>query len=149
MSELRIKGLLVFMCLIMGSCTAKKQWQGQYSTITYTKYEPKEDFKVLNFVVVSFDIKAVDKHSGILYRFEIWSGGKKKGALELCKRSFMESISDFYLAPQDFEYALMAGRTEGTGTVGFGFTRRINKTYIDLLDYETLKKDVTVVLSGE
>ena len=28
------------------NCVAKKQWQGKYTTVSYTKIEPKEDFKV-------------------------------------------------------------------------------------------------------
>ena len=98
----------MIVCLIAG-CAAKKQWQGKYTTVSYTRIEPKEDFKVWEYIVIAYDVAAVDKYSGVLYRFEIMYNNDKLGALEVCDAS--QDIFG-YIAADGYKYVLVAGDAE-------------------------------------
>jgi|GEM_PF-5788411 len=150
-----MKNFSTYMLLVLVSvylsmnCVAKKQWQGEYTTVSYTKIEPKEDFKVSSYVVVAYDVRAVDKHSGVIYRFAIMLNDEKFGALEVCDTS-QDMIG--YIGAEGYEYVLLAGDVESARDYGHGqpfVARQIHRKYKTVPDYEIVKNDVINVLSGE
>ena len=131
------------------NCVAKKQWQGKYTTVSYTKIEPKEDFKVSSYVVIAYDVGTVDKHSGVIYRFAIMLNDEKFGALEVCDTS-QDMIG--YMGAEGYEYVLLAGDVESAHDYAHGqpfVARQIHRKYKTAPDYEIVKNDVINVLSGE
>jgi len=138
----------VSICLSM-NCVAKKQWQGKYTTVSYTKIEPKEDFKVWEYVVIAYDVGTVDKHSGVIYRFAIMLNDEKFGALEVCDTA-QDMIG--YMGAEGYEYVLLAGDVESAFDYGHGqpfVVRQIHRKYKTIPSYEIVKNDVIDVLSGE
>lgn len=139
---------LMSTCLFV-SCVSKKQWQGKYTTVSYTKIEPKEDFKVWEYVVIAYDVGAVDKHSGVIYRFAIMLNDEKFGALEVCDTS-QDMFG--YLGAEGYEYVLLAGDVESAHDYGHGqpfVVRQMHRKYKTIPTYENVKNDVIDVLSSE
>lgn len=146
----KLAGFILLVCTILflvKGCTVKKQWQGKYTTVSYSKIEPKEDFKVWEYIVIAYEVGAVDKHSSVLYRFEIMLNDDKFGALEVCHTS---QDMDGYLGAEGYEYVLLAGDVESVRDYIHGqpfITRQIHRKYKSVPDYEIVKNDVISVLS--
>ncbi len=136
--------ILFAICTI--NCIAKKQWQGKYISVSYTKEAPKEDFKVSSYTVVAYDIRSQNKHSAIVYRFVIMIDKDKVGALELCDMSMdMEG----YSTARGKGYCIIAGDFESMKESLHEHSicwRDVHKIYPELPDYETVKSNIKDIL---
>lgn len=132
---------------VVVNCMTKKQWQGKYITVSYTSIEPKEDFIVAGRTVVAYDVRIQDKHSHVVYRFELMLNGEKVGALEVTDFSRAMSAS---MSTEGYEYCLVAGDIESVHDVGYDqpfVSRMIHRMYKKMPTYENVKNDVIDVLS--
>lgn len=139
---------LILACiLVFAGCAAKKQWQGQYVTISYTSLEPTEDFLASGYTVVAYEVRKQDKNSHVLYRFDIMKKNEKVGALEVT--DFSQEMSAG-LSAEGYEYGLMAGDDQSVREMGYDrpfVTRLVHQVYEDMPSYEEVKHDVIEVLS--
>ena len=130
------------------NCMSKKQWQGNYVTIAYTSIVPKEDFKTSGYVVVAYDIVSQDKHSRVLYRFDIMLNNEKMGTLELCD----SSIDTYgYTTAEGYGYYLIAGDIESSegnpSSLSLAWvTHKVHQMYKEQPAYDMVKNDVINVL---
>ena len=138
---------LIIMCITL-SCVSKKQWQGRYITVSYTSIAPKEDFKASGYIVVAYDIVSQDKHSHVLYRFDIMLDNEKMGTLEIC-----DSSIDMYgfATAEGYEYYLIAGDIESSegrpSSLSISWvTHKVHQMYKSKPDYDIAKNDVINVL---
>ncbi|MGB3477853.1 MAG: hypothetical protein WBB67_01690 [bacterium] len=115
----------VSICLSM-NCVAKKQWQGKYTTVSYTKIEPKEDFKCANYIVVSYTPQRYNKKSDVIYRFDIMQDGKTVRRIDFVDIVFLITLEkpapNMGESGRDYDYALVeanAGDLEKIGVFHF------------------------------
>ena len=72
----------ILVLILLNSCVKKQfvVWQGQHADIE-THEQPKEDFKVDDFIVVAYAPCEYDKDSDILYKFALTVEGKQIGLI--------------------------------------------------------------------
>jgi hypothetical protein len=141
--------MVVFLPL---SCVPKRTWQGKYITLTTTEH-PKEDFKVRDYVVVSYTPKEYDKKSSTIYRFDIMENGKRKRVIEFSECFFLMTkrpAPNKYDKGKDYDYALTEIEPkylEGWRSVPVqrGTTYKL---YEKLHTYGEIKNEVIDVLFG-
>jgi len=131
----------LFLSAVTINCMSQQTWQGQFMKISYTRFEPKEDFKVQNYVVVTFDMYRGNKFVHEFFRFDLYQGGKRVGNLTVCDRSSEDPM--FGAANSGYKYYLIGGDFEGGNDRPI---HAIHRRYIDLPDYEKVKNDVKEVL---
>lgn len=138
---------LLTICVVL-CCMQKKLWQGKYTTVSYTSIMPKEDFRVRTYVVVAYDVREVDKYSGVVYRFDVMERNEKIGVLEVCDRSSEDARFSMMLPDPEYKYLLLTGEIESASTLRWGVAvRGVHRKYKDIPDYDVVKIDVMDVLS--
>jgi len=155
-----MKNFSTYMLLILVSvylsmnCVAKKQWQGKYTTVSYTKIEPKEDFKVGSHIVVSYPPQIYDRKSDVIYRFDIMKDGKTVRRIDFVDIVFLITLEkpapNMGESGRDYDYALMGTNAENLDKKGvFIFSKgETYKLYENLHDYEKIKGEVIDILLG-
>jgi len=144
---------LLSTCLFV-NCVVKKQWQGKYTTVSYTKIEPKEDFKVGSHIVVSYTPQIYDKKSDVIYRFDIMKDGKTVRRIDFVDVVFLLTVGkpdpNIVESGRSDDYALMEANAEDLEKIGvFTFSKgETYKLYENLHDYEEIKGEVIDVLLG-
>lgn len=143
---------LMSTCLFV-NCVAKKQWQGKYTTVSYTKIEPKEDFKVGSHIVVSYTPQRYDKKSDVIYRFDIMKDGKTVRRIDFVDIVFLITLEkpdpNIGESGRDYDYALMETNTEDLDKSVFILSKgETHKLYENLHDYEKIKGEVIDILLG-
>jgi hypothetical protein len=123
------------------NCATPHVWQGQFMRVSYTRFEPKEDFKVQNYVVVAFDMYKGNKFAHEFFRFDLYQSGKRVGNLTVCDRSTEDPM--FGAANLGYNFYLIGGNLEGGNDRPI---HAIHRRYKDLPDYEKVKNDVKDVL---
>lgn len=145
--------ILVSVCLSM-NCMSKKQWQGKYTTISYTKMEPNEDFKCANYIIVSYTPQRYNKKSDIIYRFDIMQDGKTVRRIDFVDIVFLITSDkpdpNIGESGRDYDYALVEANAEDLEKIGvFTFSKgETYKLYENLHDYEEIKGEVIDILLG-
>jgi hypothetical protein len=147
--------LMILLCgFLFTGCMSKKQWQGQYTTVSYTKIEPKEDFKCTNYIVVSYTPKKYNEKSDVIYRFDIMQDDKIVRRFDFIDIIFLITLEtpdpNKGETGKDYDYALMEANAEDLEQVGV-FTLSKGETYKlyeNLHDYEEIKGEVIDILMG-
>lgn len=147
--------LLVLMSTyLFVSCVSKKQWQGKYTTVSYTKIEPREDFKVGSHIVVLYTPKIHDKKSDVIYRFDIMKDGKIVRRINFVDIVFFITSKrpepNIGESERDYNYALVDANAEDLEKLGaFIFSKgETYKLYENLHDHEEIKGEVIDILLG-
>lgn len=139
---------------LLTGCVSKKQWQGKYATVSYTKIEPKEDFEVGSHIVVLYTPQIYDKKSDVIYRFDIMKDGKTVRRIDFVDIVFLITFKkpdpNIGERGRDYDYALMGTNAEDLDKKGvFIFSEgETYKLYENLHDYEEIKGEVIDILLG-
>jgi TonB family protein len=148
MRKIIYQGLQIAILLVMillNSC-AKKQaviWQGQHADIE-THEQPKEDFKVDDFIVVAYAPCEYDENSEVLYKFALTVEGKQIGLIYLEDASTYgylfshEYFKKYYFCIKDLSKFSV---TDYDTYVTFGLWR-------DRPEYKALKYEVITAVTG-
>jgi hypothetical protein len=133
---------------------SKKQWQGQYTTVSYTKIAPEEDFKCANYIVVSYMLQKYNEKSDIIYRFDIMQDDKLVRRIEFVDIIFLITFEtpnpNKGETGKDYNYVLMEANVEDIDKRNvYLFTEgETYKLYENIHDYEEIKGEVIDVLLG-
>ncbi len=137
---------------LLVDCVVKKQWQGKYTTVSYTKIEPKEDFKIGSHIVVSYTPQIYDKKSDLIYSFDIMKDGKTVRRIDFVDIVFLITFKkpdpNIGESKRDYDYALMEANAEDLDKKSVFIKGETYKLYENLHDYEEIKGEVIDILLG-
>lgn len=145
--------LVAISCFLLTGCVSKKQWQGDYTTVSYTKIEPKEDFKCANYIIVSYTPQDYNKKSKTIYRFDIMRDDKIVRRIDFTEIYILISHTPPPNAGEsgrDYDYALIEANAEDIEKHGaFIFsTGETYKLYENMHDYDEIKGEIIDILLG-
>lgn len=138
--------IAIFLAVILLNFCAKKQaiiWRGQHADIK-THEQPKEDFKVDDFIVIAYAPCEYDENSEVLYKFALTVEGKQIGLIyleEASKYGYLlchEYFKKYYSCIKDLSKFCV---TDYDTYVTFGLWR-------DKPEYKALKYEVITTVTG-
>ena len=137
---------------LLTGCISKRQWQGKYTKVSYTKIEPKEDFKIGSQIVVSYTPQIYDKKSDVIYRFDMMKDGKTVRRIDFVGIVFLITFKkpdpNIGESGRDYDYALMGTNAEDLDKKSVFIKGETYKLYENLHDYEEIKGEVIDILLG-
>jgi len=129
--------LLIIMLL---ACAPKPfLWHGHYININTTE-QPKEDFVVGSYVVISYAPCEYKKGISRLYKFALIQNGKQVGFITLDKHELIMPV--YYLEESNVRHS---GHFSAVSSVGDHVTYNMYKNFPS---YERVKADVITLLHG-
>ena len=148
--------ILVLLCgFLYTGCMSKKQWHGQYTTVTYTEHAPKEDFKCANYIVVSYTPQKYKEKSDVIYRFDIMKDNEIYRRIDFVDIIFLITMNrpdpNVGESGRKYRHALVEANAEDIqrfGVITFS-TGETHKLYENLHDYGEIKGEVIDVLLGK
>ncbi|MGB3340757.1 MAG: hypothetical protein WBB37_04670 [bacterium] len=147
--------ILVLLCsFLFTGCMSKKQWQGNYTTVSYTKIEPKEDFKCADYIIVSYTPQKYNQKSDVIYRFDIMKNDEIVRRIDFVEIIFLITFRkpdpNVGESGLDYDYALMETMVKDLDKQDLFILSEgeTYKLYENIHDYEEIKGEVIDVLLG-
>jgi hypothetical protein len=92
--------LILLSIVLLSGCAQSFLWKGQYLSIM-TKDTPKEDFRVNNYIVISYAEIERKKNPSTLYQFAVIENGQQIRLITVDRLKVGGGLPDLYLEETD------------------------------------------------